>query len=103
MKDIAKLTKQLGDKDSNIRQSTAELLGLTADETAIDALIPILKDENRFVRQEVVLALQKIGGSRAVEHLTQTLDTEKNEFVIDSIRMALERLQSKESASDLPP
>ena len=99
MTDIAKLTKQLGDKDSNIRRSTAELLGLTADETAIDALIPVLMDENRFVRQEAVLALGKIGGSRAVEHLTQALNMEKNEFVSDFIRKALEKLQSKESTS----
>jgi len=99
MKDVAELTKQLGNKDSGMRRSAAELLGFTADETAIDALIPVLKDENRFVRQEAVLALKKIGGSRAVEHLTQALNTEKNEFVIDFIRTALERLQRKESAS----
>jgi len=99
MKDIAELTKQLGEKDCGKRRSAAELLGLTADETAIDALIPVLKDENRFVRQEAVLALKKIGGSRVVEHLTQALNTEKNEFVIDFIRTALERLQRKESAS----
>ena len=99
MKDIAELTKQLGNKDSGTRRSAAELLGSTADETVIDALIPVLKDENRFVRQEAVLALKNIGGSRAVEHLTQALNTEKNEFVINFIRMALERLQSKESAS----
>ena len=99
MKDIAELTKQLGEKDSGMRRSAAELLGSTADETVIDALIPVLKDENRFVRQEAVLALKKIGGSRAAEHLTQALNTEKNEFVRDFIKMALERLQSKESAS----
>ena len=99
MKDIAELTKRLGNKDRNIRRSATELLGLTADETAIDALIPVLKDENRFVRQETVLALKKIGGSRAVEHLTQALNTEKNELVRDFIRRILERDQSKESAS----
>ena len=77
MKDIAKLTKQLGEKDSGMRRSAVELLGSTADETVIDALIPALKDENRFVRQEVVLALKKIGGSRAAEQLTQALNTEK--------------------------
>ena len=99
MKDIAKLTKQLGEKDSGMRRSAAELLGSTLDETAIDALIPVLKDKDRFVRQEVVLALKKIGGSRAVEHLTQALNTEKNEFVRDFIKLALERLQSEESAS----
>ncbi len=99
MRDIAELTKQLGNIDSVMRRSAVELLGSREDETVIDALIPVLKDENRFVRQEVVLALKKIGGSRAVEHLTQALNTEKNEFVRDFIRMALERLQSKESAS----
>ncbi len=99
MKDIAELTKQLGNKDSSSRRSAAELLGATEDETAIDALIPVLKDENRFVQQEAVLALKKIGGSRAVEHLTQALNTEKNEFVIDFIKLALERLQGKESTS----
>ena len=99
MKDIAKLTKQLGERDSGMRRSAAELLGSTEDETVIDALVPVLKDKNRFVRQEAVLALKKIGGSRAVEHLTQALNTEKNEFVRDFIKMSLERLQSKESAS----
>lgn len=74
MRDIAELTKQLGEKDSGMRRSAAELLGSTADETVIDALIPVLKDENRFVRQEAVLALKKIGGSGAVEHLTQALN-----------------------------
>ena len=93
MKDIAELTKQLGNKDSGMRRSAAELLGSTEDETVIDALIPVLKDKDRFVRQEAILALRKIGGSRAVEHLSQALDTEKNEFVRDFIKMALERLQ----------
>lgn len=97
--DIAELTKRLEDKDSGIRRGVVEMLGSTADEAAIDALITALKDENRFVRQEAVFALKKIGGSRAVEQLTQALNTEKNEFVIDAIKTTLEKLQSKESAS----
>ena len=95
MRDIAELTKQLGNKDSAMRRSAVELLGSTEDETVIDALITALQDENRFVRQEVVLALRKIGGSRAVEHLTQALNTEKDERVRDLIISSLERLQSK--------
>ncbi len=98
MKDIAKLTEQLGEKDSGLRQSAAELLGSTLDEAAIDALAPVLEDKNRFVRQEVILALKKIGGSRAVKHLTRALNTEKNEYVRDFIKRALERMQSEESA-----
>ena len=98
MKDTEELIKDLKLKDSSLRRHAIEMLGIMGDETAIDALIPVLKDENRFVRQEAVLALKKIGGSRAIEHLTQALNTEKNEFVRDFIKMALERLQSKESA-----
>ena len=99
MKDIAELTKQLGNKDSGVRRSAAEVLGSTGDKAVIDALILVLRDKNRFVRQEAVLALKKIGGSRAVEHLTQALNTEKNEFVRNFIILALERLQGKESTS----
>jgi len=99
MKDIAKLTEQLGSKDNALRRSAVELLGSTGDEAVIDALIPVLKDDNRLVRQEVVLALKKIGGSRAVEYLTQALDTEKDELVRDLIVSSLERLQRKESTS----
>ena len=95
MKDIAELTKQLGERDSGLRRSAAELLGSTLDETAIDALAPALKDENRFVRQEVILALKRIGGSKAVEHLTQALNAEKNDFVRGFIERALERLQGE--------
>jgi len=103
MKDIAELTKKLGDKDSSIRRSAAEALGLMADERVVDSLIPVLKDKNRFVRQEAILALGKIGGSRSVEYLTQALNTEKDEFVKDFIRKALERMQSKGSASLTTP
>jgi HEAT repeat protein len=99
MKDITELTKHLGNKDHVIRRSAVELLGSTEDETVIEALIPLLKDENRFVRQEAVLALKNIGGSKVVEHLTQALSTEKNEFVIDFIKKALERLQKEQSTS----
>jgi len=92
MKDIVELTKKLGDKDSSIRRSAAEVLGLMADERVVDSLIPVLKDKNRFVRQEAILALGKVGGSRSVEHLTQAFDTEKDEFVKESIRKALEKV-----------
>ena len=91
MKDTEELIKDLKLKDSSLRRHAIEMLGIMGDETAIDALIPVLKDENRFVRQETVLALKKIGGSRAVEHLTQALNTEKNELVRDFIRRILER------------
>ncbi len=95
MKDIAKLTEQLKDKDSGMRRSAIELLSATRDEAVIDALVSVLKDKDRFVRQEAVLALKNIGGPRAIENLTLALQTEKHEFVRDFIKMSLERLQSE--------
>jgi HEAT repeat protein len=63
------------------------------DEKAVDSLIAVLKDDDRFVRQEAVSALGRIGGSRALEALTQALAEEENRFVQDSMKKAVERLQ----------
>jgi HEAT repeat protein len=65
------------------------------DEKAVDSLIAVLKDDNRFVRQEAIKALSKIGGARALESLTQALVEEKDDFVQDSLKKAIERLQPK--------
>ncbi len=53
-----------------------------------------MKDKNRFVRQEAIAALEKIGDASLVEPLTQALGEEKDEFVQDSIRKALEKLRT---------
>jgi HEAT repeat protein len=87
------LINQLKNQDSSVRRNAAETIGTLGDENAIEALIPLLKDDNRFVRQEAVWALAKIGGARALEALTQALVDEKDEFVRDSIKKAMERLQ----------
>jgi len=89
------LINQLKNRDSSIRRSAAEKIGIMGDEKAVDSLIAVLKDDNRFVRQEAVRALGKIGGARALESLTQALVEEKDEFVKDSIKKAMERLQPK--------
>ena len=71
------------------------MLGIIGDEKAVDALILVLKDKNRFVRQEAITALGKIGGERLVEPLAQALEEEKEEFVIDSIKKVLEKLRKE--------
>ncbi len=86
---------KLKDSDSTVRRNAAETIGAMGDEKAVDSLIAVLKDHNRFVRQEAVRALGKIGGARALEALTQALVEEKDEFVKDSIKKAVERLQPK--------
>ncbi len=69
------------------------MLGIIGDEKVVDALILVLKDKNRLVRQEAIAALGKIGGARLVKPLTQALEEEKDEFVIDSIKRVLEKLR----------
>ena len=70
------------------------MLEIMGDEKAVDALIRVLKDKNRFVRQEAIAVLGKIGGERVVEPLTQALGEEKDEFVQASMRKVLEKLSS---------
>jgi HEAT repeat protein len=96
----AELINQLKNRDSSVRQNAAETIGNMRDEKAVDSLIPVFKDHDRFVRQGVVWALGKIGGVRALEALNQALIEEKDEFVKDSIKRAIERLQPKSNAQD---
>ena len=93
MKDSGELIRDLKNKDSSIRRHAIEMLGIIGDEKAVDALILVLKDRDRFVRQEAVTALGKIGGGRLVQPLTQALEEEKDEFVIDFIKKVLEKLR----------
>ena len=93
MKDITDLIQELGHKDSSVRRSAAETLGIIGDEKAVDSLIAVLKDKNRFVRQEAIAALGKIGGARLVEPLTHALKEDEDEFVKESIRKVLEKLR----------
>ncbi|MBN1368100.1 MAG: HEAT repeat domain-containing protein [Dehalococcoidales bacterium] len=91
----SELLNKLKNKDSNVRRSAAETIGIMGDNKAVDYLIVLLKDDNRFVRQETVRALGKIGGAMALETLTQALFEEKDEFVKDFIKKAVEKLQPK--------
>ena len=97
MKDITDLIKELGHKDSSVRQNAAQALGRMGGEKAVDSLILVLKDKNRFVRQEAIVALGGIGDAKLVEPLTQALKEEKDEFVKESIKKVLEKLQSREN------
>lgn len=93
MKDTDELIKDLKHKDSSVRRHAIEMLGIMGDEKAVDALIPMLKDRDRFVRQEAVTALGKIGDVRLVKPLTQALEGEKDEFVINFLNKAIEKLR----------
>ncbi len=94
MKELTELIKALGHENPTIQQDAAESLGMSRDERATEPLIQNLKDKNKFVRKEVIMALGKIGGTSAVEPLTNALRVEKDEFVKRLIENILETLQS---------
>jgi HEAT repeat protein len=89
------LIDKLKDRDSTVRRNAAETIGVMRDEKAVDSLIIVLKDDIRFVRQEAVRALGKIGSKKGLEALIQALANERDGFVQDSIKKAIEKLQPK--------
>ena len=93
MKDIEDLIKDLKHKDDSVRRHAIEILKIIGDDKAVDVLIVALNDKNRFVRQEAIAALGKIGGIRPVGPLSQALKQDKNEFVKNSIQIVLDKLQ----------
>ncbi len=68
------------------------MLGQVCDNKSVEALIPLMKDENRFVRQEAATILGKIGDIVALEPLKKAIEQEKNEFAADAMKKAVEKI-----------
>jgi HEAT repeat protein len=58
---------------TRVRGRSAEILGQTGDEKAIEPLMSALQDENSWVRQKAVISLAKIAGENAVNQLIEIL------------------------------
>lgn len=58
---------------SEVRKGAAAGLGELKDETAVEALIEALKDEDKFVRKNAAEALGKIGDKKALDPLIEML------------------------------
>ena len=52
-KNIKGLIKALKDKDENVRYYAAKALGWIGDSRAVEPLIEILRDEEKWVREEL--------------------------------------------------
>jgi HEAT repeat protein len=73
---VEPLIAVLKDKDSEIRENSAEALGEIGDARAVDPLIAALKDNDKDVRWHAASALGEIGDTRAVEPLIAALKDE---------------------------
>jgi HEAT repeat protein len=56
---------------------------------AVDPMIILLKDENKYVRVMAVRALGAIGGKKVHDALKQALESERDEKVKESITEAM--------------
>ena len=60
------------------------------DSNAIEPMIILLKDENRFVRMMAARALGVLGGDKVHDALADAIRNEKDEKVIEAITIALQ-------------
>lgn len=67
------LIDALGNKQTDIRKESVEILGCIGDDQAVEPLSKLLEDEDASIREQVIVSLGKIGGSRAIEMVTQSL------------------------------
>ncbi|MGE4197368.1 MAG: HEAT repeat domain-containing protein [Phycisphaerales bacterium] len=69
--------KHLTDSDSNVRATAAFALALHGTPDQVPMLVPLLKDEDRFVRRNAVIALQRLHNPAAVEGLMTATEVRK--------------------------
>ena len=72
-KEIKRLIKQLGHKNSDVRMTAAGALGSIGTKDAVPALIQALQDQDKWVRVSVSGALGKIGTPEAIKTAVSVL------------------------------
>lgn len=92
---VTKYIDQLKYKEVSARAYAAYVLGQIGDARAVDPLIPLLNDEDKYVRIIVAEALGKIRDAKAVEALTAALQ-DKERSVRWSAANALKQISPDE-------
>jgi HEAT repeat protein len=87
------LINALENPDEDVRWKAAISLGEIGDRRAIDPLIRLLGDEDRFVRSRAAYAIG-IMGEQVIQPLAEVLSTEKNPDLRLGAVMALGRIQA---------
>lgn len=92
-KKSGKIVQHLGDKDMNVVLAAVAGLGECGDETAYNALVPLLHNQNAPLRAAAAAeALGKTGNSAASTHLRYQLKNESDPSVQKAIHSALTML-----------
>ncbi|MEP9411100.1 MAG: HEAT repeat domain-containing protein [Candidatus Brocadia sp.] len=83
------LLKLLEGKKLQVKQNAVWALGFCGDESTAVYVQELLKDKNPTIRRETVLALKRLGATRSVPALIETLKTETDPGVKYDIARAL--------------
>lgn len=79
---------------AGLLRNAAIVLGNRGDETAVQALLGVLNDEEPLIRGAAAWALGRLGAPTTVETLQTRLETETETDVIEELKQALSRLVS---------
>ena len=75
-RELERLLQQLKSADVTLRSDAAHALGKLADERAAASLGEALRDPDEYVRKSAVMALRRIGGTKAMEAMRAALGLE---------------------------
>lgn len=91
----SKIIKTLSVDNKDLRIAAIKTLGTTKDEVSMNELISLLKDPDVSIRTTAIEALGTMGNSRSLEFIRQLWDTEKDEQVRETIRLAINKIKKK--------
>jgi HEAT repeat protein len=93
---INALINDLNDKTfASVRRTAAIALGEIGDSSGVEPLIAALKDQDEVVRFYAAIALGRIGDRRVIPELERVAKEDKEEFVRNAAKKALEEIASK--------
>jgi len=94
LKATSVLLADLASKDPEVRQASAELLGVLQDPESLGALVQSLKDPVPGVREECATAIAKFGGAQQVQALNHVLRTDEQSDVRMAAAQALGQIDA---------
>jgi HEAT repeat protein len=79
--------------DMTARDVAVQMMGISADETAIRTLIDLLSDESVYFRGRAAQSLAIAGDKRAIPKLEKLLKDKTNQRIADIIRNSIKILE----------
>ena len=93
---VPTLIDALQDQESTVRQKAARILGQIEDARAVKALIDlVMNDKQHYPRESAIIALGKIGSTRALAPLAKMVQQNEDPTLIACAQQAIEMIEEK--------